>query len=685
MMLIKEKHMKPLFKITALSLCMLALTACNDNDDDLIGAKKAITVPQSTLTVNVSLGKITQGGTVELKNAETDNAIGQVAIQNGKATLNIPTSTKLIEVIVTLRAGDKYFDEASNSEQTVTENTVLRAISLFDANLKTLTVTPLTEAATSYAKGLANGTKFQNNILQANQRIADYFNLDNILDLSLVLSQPSDYQTLLKADDANSQYALLLTALVRNAQSKLTALCAGQSDATTCVANPALKLTQALSQDFSDGNLNHKKASTNLTERQKLYSLTRIKWQNELKTALANLPTDLATKQINLSANTLSILNTYKDNLVINGTTQVTPSPLCADLPTLSLDELQNFAKNYEVTIRRDVGAPLPLVVKATQFKQQDDGQVTLDGVSAKVNVICQHQNAQQQNDGIVVYLDKNNALGQAQRITYFNSGLVKGDDYTSNITQTFDNSSGELPEVNSQVVDVEITGNVAERLTSTSLESFLNTDGLLVLDVNGRILVRLDNNKVTQVQFVKEGKIWRMTCNSTNCAGVTIDDTTGTLVLNNLVITADTATGATDTVTLNGSMVYAKPNGLVRIKGSNIQTVSVNVIKSDGLLMELAYRNNPAIATELRKQIKVLFDVKTGLLERVSYIQLNNDESQRLEYSCDRTSCTGVQFNAAARSVSFNNLTLNLFEQQGINNPDTAVTVDGNLGVVLE
>lgn len=673
--------MKSLFKMTTLSLCMLALAACNNNDDDPIGAPKVASTPQSTLTVNISLGKVTQGGTVELKNAETDSAIGQVAIQNGKAVFNLPTVTKLIEVIVTLKAGDKYFDEASNSEQTVVQNITLRAVALFDANLKTLTVTPLTEAATSYAKGLANGTKSQNNILQANQRIADYFNLDNILDLSLVLSQASDYQTLLKADDANSQYALLLSALVRNAQTKLTALCAGQSDATSCLANPALKVAQALSDDFSDGNLDYKKASANLMERQKLYSLTRVKWQNELKTALATLPSDLTAKQATLSANILSVLNTYKDNLVINGTTAVTPSPLCADLPTLPLDELQTFVKNYEVTIRRDVGAPLPLVVKATQFKQQDDGQVILDGVSAQVNVICQHQNAQQQNDGIIVYLDKNNTLGQPFSISYLTNGLVKGDDYTSVIPQTFDNSTGELAEVANQVVDVEITGAVAERLMNPSLESFLNTDGLLVLDVNGRILVRLDKDKVSQVQFVKEGKIWRMTCDDKNCAGIKIDATTGTLVFNNLNIIADTSTGAKDTVTLNGSMVYAKPNGVVRIKGANVQTVSVDVKKAEGVLMELAYRNNPSAITDLRKQIKVLFDAKTGLLERISYIQLNSDESQRLEYSCDRTACTGVQFNAAARSVSFNNVTLNLFEQQGVSNPDTAVTVDGSLG----
>lgn len=676
--------MKSLFKMTALSLCMLALTACNSNDDDPIGAPKVASTPQSTLTVNISLGKVTQGGTVELKNAETDSTIGQVAIQNGKAVFNLPTATKTIEAIVTLKTGDKYFDEASNSEQTVNQNITLRAVALFDANLKTLTVTPLTEAATSYAKGLNNGTTVLSNILQANQRIADYFNLDNIIDLSLVLSQASDYQTL-KANDANSQYALLLTALVRNAQSKLAILCAGQTDATTCLANPALKLTQALSEDFSDGNLNYKKASANLAERQKLYSLTRVKWQNELKTALATLPSDLTAKQVTLSANTLSVLNTYKDNLVINGTTAVAPSPLCADLPTLPLDELQTFVKNYEVTIRRDVGAPLPLVVKATQFKQQDDGQVILDGVSANVNVICQHQNAQQQNDGIIVYLDKNNVSGQAHSITYFNSGLVKGGDYTSNLMQTFDNSSGELAEVSNQVVDVEITGEIAERLTNTTLESFLNTDGLLVLDVNGRILIRLDNDKVTQVQFVKEGKIWRMTCDATNCAGIKLDATTGMLVFNNLSITADTATGAKANVTLNGSMVYAKPNGLVRVKGANIQTVSVDVKKAEGLLIEFAYRNNPSAITDLRKQIKVLFDAKTGLLERISYIQLNSDESQRLEYSCDRTACTGVQFNATDRTVSFNNVTLNLFAQQGVNNPDTAVTVDGSLGIVLE
>ncbi|MCB1657284.1 MAG: hypothetical protein KDI39_03575 [Pseudomonadales bacterium] len=672
--------MKSLFKMTTLSLCMLALAACNNNDDDPIGVPKVVSTPQSTLTVNISLGKVTQGGTVELKNAETDSAIGQVAIQKGKAVFSLPTATKLIEVIVTLKAGDKYFDEATNSEQTITESTVLRAISVFDANLKTLAVTPLTEAATSYAKGLANGTKSQSNILQANQRIADYFNLDNIVDLSLVLSQASDYQTLLKADDANSQYALLLTALVRNAQSKLATLCAGQTDSTACLANPALKFTQALSEDFSDGNLNYKKASVNLIERQKLYSLTRVKWQNELKTALATLPSDLTAKQVTLSANTLSVLNTYKDNLVINGTTAVTPSPLCADLPTLPLDELQTFVKNYEVTIRRDVGARLPLVVKATQFKQQDDGQVILDGVSAQVNAICQHQNVQHQNDGISVYLDKNNTQGQPYSITYFNNGSVKGDDYTSTQVQTFDNSTGELAEVANQVVDVEITGATTERLTSFSLESFLNTDGLLVLDVNGRILVRLDNNKVSQIQFVKEGKIWRMTCDDKNCAGIKIDETTGTLVFNNVTITADTSTGAKDSVTLNGSMVYARPNGLVRIKGANIQTVSVDVKKAEGVLMELAYRNNVA-PTELRKQVKVLFNAQTGLLERISYVQINNDESQRLEYACDRTACTGVQFNVAARSVSFNNVTLNLFDQQGVSNPDTAVTVDGSLG----
>lgn len=674
--------MKSLFKMTALSLCMLVLVACNDNDDDPIGAKKVVLAPQSTLTVNVSLGKVTQGGTVELKNAETESIIDSVAIQNGKAVFNVPTATKTIEAIVTLKTGDKYFDEASNSEQTVNQNLTLRAVALFDANLKTLTVTPLTEAATSYAKGLANGTKSQDNILQANQRVAEYFNIDNVLDLSMVLSSASDYQ-LLKVEDDNSQYALLLTALVRNAQTKLTTLCAGE---TACLANPALKLTQALSDDFSDGNLNHKKGDTSLAERQKLYSLIRVKWQNELKTALATLPSDLTAKQVTLSANnTLSVLNAYKDSLMINGTTEVTPSPLCADLPTLSLDELQAFAKNYEVTIRRDVGAPLPLVIKTTQFKQQDDGQVTLDGVSAKVNVVCQHQNAQKQTDGIVAYLDKNNASGQAHSITYFNSGLVKGDDYTSTNVQTFDNSSGELAEVSNQVVDVEITGEIAERLTNTTLESFLNTDGLLVLDVNGRILVRLDNDKVTQVQFVKEGKIWRMTCDTTNCAGIKLDATTGMLVFNNLSITADTATGAKANVTLNGSMVYAKPNGLVRIKGANIQTVSVDIKKAEGVLMELAYRNNPSSTTDLRKQIKVLFNVQTGSLESVSYVQINNDESQRLEYACDKTACTGVTFNATARTVSFNNVTLNLFAQQGINNPDTAVTVDGSLGVVLE
>jgi|GEM_PF-4054538 len=676
--------MKSLFKMTALSLCMLALTACNNNDDDPIGAKKVVLAPQSTLTVNVSLGKITQGGIVELKNAQTNSSLGQQAIQNGKAVFNIPTATKTIEAIVTLKTGDKYFDEASNTEQTVNQNITLRAVALFDANLKTLTVTPLTEAATSYAKGLNNGTTVLSNILQANQRIADYFNLDNILDLSVTLSSASDYQ-LLKADDDNSQYALLLTALVRNAQTKLTTLCAGQTDATTCLANPALKITQALSDDFSDGNLNYKKGSVSLTERQKLYSLTRVKWQNELKTALATLPSDLTAKQVTLSANTLSVLNAYKDSLVINGTTEVTPSPLCADLPTLPLDELETFVKDYEVTIRRDVGAPLPLVIKSTQFKQQDDGQVTLDGVSAKVNVVCQHQNAQKQTDGIVAYLDKKTALGQAYTITYFDSGLVKGGDYTSSVIQTFDNSSGELAEVSNHVANIEVTGEVVERLTNTTLESFLNTDGSLVLDVNGSVIVRLDNNKVSQIQFVKDGRIWRMTCDATNCAGIKLDATTGTLVFNNVNVLADTTTGAKASVTLNGSMAYAQPNGLVRVKGVNVQTVSVDVKKAEDVFMELAYRNNPSAITDLRKQIKVLFNSQTGALERISYVQINNDESQRLEYACDKTACTGVTFNAAARTVAFKNLTLNLFAQQGINNPDTAVTVDGNLGEALQ
>jgi hypothetical protein len=673
--------MKSLFKMTALSLCMLALTACNDNDDDPIGV---INIPQSTLNVNVSLGKITQGGTVELKNAQTNNSLGQVAIQNGKAVFSLPTATKTVEAIVSLKAGDKYFDEASNTEQTVNQDTTLRAVALFDAGLGTITVTPLTEAATSFAKGLTNGTTVISNITQANQQVAEYFNVDNILDLSVVLSSASDYQ-LLKAEDDSSQYALVLAALIRNAQTKLTTLCAGQTDATACLANPALKLTQALSEDFSDGNLNYKKGSTNLTERQKLYSLTRIKLQNELKAALATLPSDLTAKQVTLSASALSVLNTYKDDLVINGATDVTPSPLCAGLPTLSLDELQPFAKNYEVTIRRDVGAPLPLVIKTTQFKQQDDGQVSLDGVSAKVNVVCQHQNAQKQTDGIIAYLDKNTALGQAHTITYFDSGLVKGSDYTSTVVQAFDNSSGETAEISNQVANIEVTGEVTERLTNTTLESFLNPDGSLVVDVNGSIIVRLDNSKVSQIQFVQDGKIWRMTCDTTNCAGITLDATTSTLVFNNVNVVADTTTGATASVTLNGSMAYAQPNGLVRVKGVNVQTVSVDVKKAEGVLMELSYRNNPSVKTDLRKQVNVLFDSQTGALERVSYIQSNNDDTQRLEYSCDRTACIGITFNATARTVAFKNATLNLFTQKGVNNPDTAVTLDGNLGETLQ
>ena len=666
-----------LSKITTLALAV-ALAACNENDHD----QPAVVAPAS-LTVSVSLGKVTKGGTIELKNAETDAQIGKLAIVNGSATFSVPKTIKAVEAVVTLAAGDKYFDEALNAEVVVPAGgVVLRAVSLFNGTLSQMAVTPLSEAAVSYAKTRVNGTKSTTNITQANQKVADYFAVNDVLTAPVLLGSMTDYQTMLKPNDEASKRALLILALVRNAQAKLQPLCAGQADQAVCLAAPALQLSNALSSDFADGQVDHKKQTESFTARQKLYSTDRTALQNELNAILSNLANEFVLDGITLPQSVLTAINGSQVQFVTNDGSNITqPNALCGLEKTLTTTDLAQFAKTYDVTIRKDVGAELPFNVKNTQFVLQATGSTQLDGVTAQVSAVCEHRNSQQQADGLVTYLNKKTTLEQAATITFFNDGRVQGDDYTTTQgIQTFDNSTGITPNTSS-LVDVEVTGAAAERLTSDNLESFLNSDGLLVLDVNGRVLIRFNNGIISQVQFVKDGKIWRMSCEGTSCANISLNTQTNVVTLNNLVITADESTGATATVSLSGSIAYANPSGSASLSGlSTIQTVSVDVKQGIGVNMELAFRTNPA-AGQMREQIKVSYNNDTGALLQLLYIKQNDDDTQHLEYGCDGIACMNVQFNSQTRSLALNGTSLPLLSNVGVTNAPVSLTFTGAFG----
>lgn len=666
-----------LSKITALALAM-ALSACNENDHD----QPFVAAPAS-LTVSVSLGKITKGGIIELKNAETDAQIGKLAIVNGSATFSVPKTIKAIEAVVTLAAGDKYFDEALNAEVIVpTGGVVLRAVSLFNSNLSKIAVTPLSEAAVSYAKTQINGTKSATNITQANKKIADYFALNDVLTAPVLLGSITDYQTILKPNDEASKRALLILALVRNAQAKLQTICAGQTDQAICLEAPAVQLTHALSRDFSDGQFDYKKQTENFTARQKLYSIDRTALQNELNAILSNLASDFILSGITLPLSALTAINGSQVQFVTNNGSNITPpNILCGLEKTLATTDLAQFVKTYDVTIRKDVGAELPFNIKSTQFVLQTTGVTQLDSITAQINAVCEHRNSQQQVDGLVAYLNKKTALEQAATIIFFNDGRVQGDDYTiSQGIQTFDNSTG-ITANTSSLVDVEVTGAAAERLTSESLESFFNNDGLVVLDVNGRILIRFNNGTISQVQFVKEGKVWRMPCEGTSCANISLNTQTNVVVLSNLAITADESTGATATVSLSGSIAYASPSGSASLSGlSTLQTASVDVKKGIGANMELAFRTNPTVG-QMREQIKVSYNNDTGVLQQLLYIKQNDDDTQHLEYGCDGIACINALLNSQTRSLTLNGTSLPLLSNVGVTNAPVSLTFTGAFG----
>ncbi len=235
----------------AIVLSSLALVACNSNDDDNANLpSKAVTT--TTITVTPSLGKILNAK-VSLRNAKTNAEIvtAKALDANGVASFVVPTASLAEPILASVIPNDtgdvQYFDEATNSLQTIAitaanrTQPLLRAAAKVTANTN-IGVTALTEAAVQTAAAKAGGLAV--NIDSVNQLIKTQLKLTHsILQAPLVIGSTAQYNQLASTAISESQrvYAAYLANLAKQA-----ALLNPSS------TQPAFDIVQTLAADFKD-------------------------------------------------------------------------------------------------------------------------------------------------------------------------------------------------------------------------------------------------------------------------------------------------------------------------------------------------------------------------------------------------------------------------------------------------
>lgn len=237
----------------AIIITSLALAACNSNDEDrAVLPSKATTVATTTVTVTPSLGKILNAK-VSLRNAKTNAEIvsAKALDANGVASFVVPTASLVEPILASVIPNDtgdvQYFDEATNSLQTIAitaanrSQPLLRAATKVTANTN-IGVTALTEAAVQTAEAKAGGLAI--NIDGVNQLIQTQLQLTHsILQAPLVIGSTAQYNQLASTTISESQrvYAAYLANLAKQA-----ALLNPSS------TQPAFDIVQTLAADFKD-------------------------------------------------------------------------------------------------------------------------------------------------------------------------------------------------------------------------------------------------------------------------------------------------------------------------------------------------------------------------------------------------------------------------------------------------
>ena len=235
----------------AIVLSSLALVACNSNDDDNVSLpNKAVTT--TIITVTPSLGKILNAK-VSLRNAKTNAEIASAKAldANGVASFVVPNASLVEPILASVIPNDtgdvQYFDEATNSLQTIAitaanrSQPLLRAATKVTANTN-IGVTALTEAAVQTAEAKAGGLAI--NIDGVNQLIKTQLQLTHsILQAPLVIGSTAQYNQLASTTISESQrvYAAYLANLAKQA-----ALLNPSS------TQPAFDIVQTLAADFKD-------------------------------------------------------------------------------------------------------------------------------------------------------------------------------------------------------------------------------------------------------------------------------------------------------------------------------------------------------------------------------------------------------------------------------------------------
>ena len=338
------------------------LAACNDNDHDTPSTQNLSSI--KTLTVVPSLGKINNGHVV-LRNAVSGQLLGEGNTGLlGSVDFNVPATVDF--VVAEVYGSDSindcnmpnsravcYFDEATQSFQQMKATDVIRVAAPV---ARRVGVTFLTEAAVRYAEQQADHTANQGlpiNIIKAsNQTVASIFGINSanlVSPPTLVNSSEGLVNLLITAQTTftSNSYALLLTALVKNASNTL---------GVEGMDRPALQLTQVLANDLSDGVLDNQSAG---------------------KTQLVHLyQTDADLLKINLRNALHQVANTLKENNFllptdISQTIDKTPISLAIPPTTLGMTsavvhpELQH---SYELVYTSVVSTTSPLFMDGEQL-----------------------------------------------------------------------------------------------------------------------------------------------------------------------------------------------------------------------------------------------------------------------------------------------------------------------------
>lgn len=241
----------------ALTVMTLMLAACGGDKSSSGGTTGGgTTTPVATprdIIVSPALGFVKN---VNITVSRLDGtAIGAPlsTTDQGKVTVTVPAGVEAVIITATGGAGAQYFEESANRYEDMPAGSTMHAIALVSHNKQTIAVTPLTELAYRLAQGTMGGVhKFS--ILQANDYIEAYFDIDNILTPPHRIDELTDYRGLSIAtmtEKNAAKYALFLSALSQYASTR-----------TGSSTQASLKFMDEMAQDLGDDGLINKVPAT---------------------------------------------------------------------------------------------------------------------------------------------------------------------------------------------------------------------------------------------------------------------------------------------------------------------------------------------------------------------------------------------------------------------------------------